>query len=128
MHTYFYPVIVYGFCEGNSEWLLDSLWLNKNYPKIKIYALDVVKGHLGEACYGITCFLDKVSGEIITNSNDKEKVIEFYNEFIKLYPEKQYKSQLGYYEVLIGDYDLKCHNEYSVDDQEYDDKYDDEYD
>lgn len=116
MHTCFDAYIVYGFSEGNREDVLDATWLYDNFPEIYIYALDVVKGHLGEACYGITCGLNVETGEIIIEPDSKEKVKKFYDKFVKLYPEKQV--QLGYYRALQGDYDKECHHEYSLADEE----------
>ena len=64
------PYLVYGVAEGNREDMIDRDWLEENFPSMAIYAKDVVKLCLGEACYGIPCDIDEATG-VIVNDDDK---------------------------------------------------------
>ena len=57
--------ILYGFCEGNSYYLLDSEWLyQQEKDVIVIGGIGVVRNYMGEACYGVNCSINNETGKI----------------------------------------------------------------
>jgi len=106
MHTYFNPYIIYGFNEGSRVSCIDPVFFEDLYS-FCMYALDVNKGYLGEACYGIKCKLD-INGQISIGDKDKEKVDNIYKKFCEYKKDKkeEYKVKLGYHLVLAGDFEI----------------------
>ena len=114
--------ILYGFCEGNSNYVLDSEWLyDQENDIIVIAGINVVKNYMGEACYGVYCSINDTTGKIEVDNERKNIIEAFYKRFIDYkkkndnYDENdEYAPQLGYYKVIIGDYGT-CQETYNLD-------------
>ena len=114
--------ILYGFCEGNSYYVLDSKWLYEQEKDVIIIGgLNVVKNYMGEACYGIYCSMYGDTGKIEVVEKHKNIIEAFYKRFIEYkkknddnYDEEDEDTpQLGYYQVIIGDYGV-CQETYEL--------------
>ena len=114
------PYIIYGFNENNREYVIDAAWLEDHYG-IGTYAMDIVRETLGEACYGIKCDIDIITGVPNISDSDKQIVNKAYQQFKEYEPTTD--SILGYYSVLTGDYNM-CQRSYILDDVS-DDNYSD---
>ena len=108
--------LFYGFCEGNSYYVLDSEWLyEQEKDVIKIAGINVVRNHMGEACYGVYCEINDNTGKIEVDDNNKNIIEAFYKRFMEYkkknddnYDEEDEDApQLGYYNVIIGDYGME---------------------
>ena len=65
--------VLYGFCEGNSYYVLDSEWLyDQENDVIVIAGINVVKNYMGEACYGVYCSINDTTGKIEVDNETKE--------------------------------------------------------
>ena len=98
--------IVYGFKEGNRDTMVDLEWLYDNWSDITIYAIDIVRCHLGQASYGIACKIDSTTGVVSIGENDK-KYIELFYKRVKEYKKENGEdnlSELGFFTALTGDY------------------------
>lgn len=110
--------IIYGWKEGNREFVIEHEWFENDLSLLQTYATDTVRYHAGEAVYGIPCTLDKKTGELVISETNKKEVIYYYNKFIqycidtkktKIFPE------IGFYSVIIGDMEWNQHLEYNPD-------------
>ena len=108
-------VLVYGFNMGDRQYTIDYDYFESLFPNISLYAADVVKNCLGEAVYGISCGLDKETGQAIISDENKEKVKILYNKYVeylkKLLREKDFKKkmkeiQLCFRLAVSGDYEV----------------------
>ncbi len=120
MYGCFDPNLVYGFNIGDRQHIIDPDYLEEDFPDILQCATDVVKHHLGEAVYGITCSLNPENGkvDIIDYNLEKvDKVNKLYEKYIEYLKTKMpecimnnrlKKIKLGYHLVVLGDYEL-CH-------------------
>lgn len=107
-------VIVYGFNMGDREYMIDHIYLECVFHGINQYALDIVRHNLGEAIYGISCGLDKETGQAIINDEDKQKVKQCYDKYIEYLKKKLSKKDLknkmtkislGFNLAVSGDYE-----------------------
>ena len=65
MYGCYYSNIIYGFCEGNSDYVLDSEWLYEQEKDVIIIGgIGVVRNYMGEACYGVNCSINNETGKI----------------------------------------------------------------
>jgi len=85
-------VLVYGFNMGDREFIIHYDYLEDTFPGISLYALDVIRNNLGEAIYGISCELDKETGQAIISNEEKDKFKKLYDEYIE-YLKKQLSSK-----------------------------------
>ena len=118
--------LFYGFCEGNSYYVLDSEWLyEQEKDVIKIAGINVVRNYMGEACYGIYCSMYGDTGKIEVVEEHKNIIEAFYKRFIdyKKKNDDNYDEDdedaptLGYYNVIIGYYGVGQET-YTLDDDE----------
>jgi hypothetical protein len=129
MYGCYYSKIIYGFCEGNSDYILDSKWLYQQELEdiIIIGGIGVVRNYMGEACYGVNCSINDDTGKIEVPDEHKIIIEAFYKKFMaynKINPERLQKSasyededetpHLGYYTVIQGDYGV-CQETYTLD-------------
>ena len=127
MYGCYYSTILYGFCEDNSDYVLDAEWLyDQEKDVIEIASESVVRNHMAEACYGVRCSINANSGKIEVDDNQKKIIEAFYTRFIAYkkqndnYDENdEYSPKLGYYNVIIGDYSVD-HDSYNLDDEQPD--------
>lgn len=113
------PVLIYGWMENNTDFMLDIEWLETNYPHIDYYASETIRHHMYNACYGIACKLTE-EGEIIIDEDDKQTVTHLYNLWCD-YHKNRHKinkkiklPNLGYYLVVSGDFEWQ-HKSYILD-------------
>ena len=115
-------VLVYGFNMGDREYIIDYDYLDDVFPDISQYASDFVRNYLGEAIYGISCGIDKKTGQAIISDEKKEKVKNLYDKYVEyvkikfdLTYEKRIKNiQLGFHLAVSGDYET-CHKNIILD-------------
>ena len=74
--------IVYGFNIGNREYIINQDWMEEFYPKISLYAMDIVRNCLGEAIYGISCKLDINTGAVSIDPQYIDNVKELYDKYM----------------------------------------------
>ena len=107
-------VLVYGFNMGDREFIIHYDYLEDTFPGISLYALDVIRNNLGEAIYGISCELDKETGQAIISNEEKQNVKKLYDEYIeylkkqlssKEFKKKMKEIKLGFQLAVSGDYE-----------------------
>ena len=113
MHGCFGSYLVYGFPEVDRDKILSDEELEKY--GLRVFALDVVNNYVGEAVYGISCSVDKKTGQPSISEDEKSLVEKIYNK-AKLNPSSEYGS-IGYYLAMSGDFEV-CHKEYFIDEDE----------
>lgn len=132
MHGCSDAVLVYGFNIGNRNFIIDYDYLADVFPDISQYAGDVVRNYLGEAIYGISCEINKNTGQAIISDENKEKVKKLYDKYIeylnkhmtqKELKKKKKEIQLCFCLAVSGDYET-CQKSIILDD-DYD-KYEDD--
>jgi hypothetical protein len=111
MHGCFDAYLVYGVADGTRHRVLDWRWLEENYPEFRVYALDVVRMHMGEACYGVRCSVSRSLGMFEPTEETKNRAQELYD---KLVEEGNEDVRIGYFEVISGDYDKSQHEVYTL--------------
>jgi hypothetical protein len=112
-----HPTCIYGFNEGNINYILDSSILEEF--DINYYISEINTKSLSEIIYGIECQFDQLTGQIFIHENKKKIVDELFNKVM------EYKNnhnnndfmvpELGYYICLTGEginYDYYTH--YSI--------------
>lgn len=117
--------MIFGCNENNRERVIDNNWLYRHWQDIHVYALDVVRNCLGEACYGIRCSIDINTGNSFICDEDKQIVQDFFEKFIT-YNGHDTGSRLGYYLCVSGDYTDEQHNTYVLYSDEDEDTGDDD--
>jgi hypothetical protein len=111
MYGCFDAYIVYGVADGTRHRVLDRTWLEENYPEFGVYALDVVRMHMGEACYGVKLNVSRSLGVFEPSEETKEQVIKLYNALIKEGGGENVR--FGYFKVISGDYEKSHHEVYT---------------
>jgi hypothetical protein len=108
------PIIIYGWVENNTNFMLDPEWIVTNYKIINVYASEVVRNHLYSACYGIECKL-LTNGSIIINEDKKEEVKKLYDLWYNYQKKQKNKKicELGYHLAISGDYEWE-HKYYNL--------------
>lgn len=102
MYGCFDAYIVYGVADGTRHRLLDREWLEKNYPEFGVYALGVVRMHMGEACYGVRCKVNRTFGVFDPTEEQKMQAQTLYDQLVKEGGGENVR--IGYFEVISGDY------------------------
>ncbi len=102
MHTWFDPLLIYGWREGNRDGKICEEWLEEH--NMKEYALDVVRGYLGEAVYGLPCQINEDTGLPIISDEDRLQVQKAYQAFTENDTPSEQAPKLGFYIALTGDY------------------------
>lgn len=125
MHTYFNPVLIYGWRECNYDSVIDETWLSDIYANIiHIYTLEVSKGYAANAVYGIKCKMNTDGTIVLPSDNDICIVKSAYDKFIdyqQQYNDGKSSYILGYYQALEGDICWDEHEMYILEDSESDD-------
>ena len=89
---------------------------------------------MGEAIYGISCALDKKTGQAIISDENKEKVKKLYDKYIeylkkhltqKDFKKKMKNIQLCFHLAVSGDYET-CHKKLILDEDWQDEEEDDD--
>ena len=110
-------VLVYGFNMGDREFIIHYDYLEDKFPGISVYALDVIRNNLGEVIYGISCELDKETGQAIISHEEKQNVKKLYDKYVKYLKNKLSKKnfnnkmkdiKLCFCLAVSGDYE-SCH-------------------
>jgi len=114
MHGVFDAHIIYGFSEDNRDMMINWEWLDDNFDCISMFAVDVVRNYLGNACYGIVCNINNDTGEVIISPEDKDHVENLY----KLIFKHNNISKVGYLNALSGDFCTDQHIAYDPIDSE----------
>ena len=119
------PVIIYGFNEGNLNYMLDTDILDE-YNAFSYMTFISQSYSRTEVIYGVECEL-KLNGKIIVDEEYKKQVEELYKIFMenKIKSINVYPSKLGYYLCVNGEIDYWYHESYSFNDYNNDDNDDD---
>jgi hypothetical protein len=112
MYGCFDAYVVYGVADGTRHRVLDRKWLEENYPEFGVYALDVVRLHLGEACYGVQCKVSRTLGVFDPTEETRKQVQELYDMLVD-YDDGDSNMRMGYFEVISGDYEKSQHEVYT---------------
>ena len=115
MYGYSFPIVIYGFTEGETNDVIDEAWLNEHYPGIQIRAAEMIRGYLSEAIYGIVCEYDVNTGEPRISPADKNCVKAFFDKFMEYHGENR-NATLGFYLGIVGDYG-NCCTSYTFDEE-----------
>jgi hypothetical protein len=116
-------VLVYGFGMGNQNSIIYYKYLEDKFPGVSQYASETIKTQLCEAIYGISCTLDKKSGQIIISDEEKEKVKVLYDKYIDYLKNnlsnKKFNEEIKYIELgfrlgITGIFS-KCHRNIILD-------------
>lgn len=112
-----YPVLIYGFNEGNLDYMLDYNTLDE-YNMSRYMTFMSQSYSKAEIIYGFECDLE-LSGNIYTNCVEQKKVEELYKIFMenKNKTQDNYPSKLGYYMCISGEIDYWNYESYSFDDE-----------
>ena len=113
MYGCFYTYVVYGVADGTRYRVLDRDWLEENYPEFGVYALDVVRLHMGEACYGVKCKVNRTLGLLDPTEETRKQVQELF-ERLGEYDGGENNVRMGYFEVISGDYEKSEHEVYTL--------------
>lgn len=101
-----------GVADGTRHRVLDWRWLEENYPEFGVYALDVVRMHMGEACYGVRCKINRSLGMLVEPTEETiQRVKELFNKLVEYDGENNVR--MGYFLVISGDYDKSQHEVYT---------------
>jgi hypothetical protein len=112
MYGCFDGYIVYGVADGTRYRLLDRSWLEEHYPDFGTYGLDVVRLHMGEACYGVRCKVSRTLGVFDATEETKKKAQELFDKLVE-YDNGENNVRIGYFQVISGDYDKSEHEVYT---------------
>ncbi len=94
------PLIIYGWSEGNRDTCICYEWIEEH--NIEQYALDVVRGYMGEAVYGLPCPISLDTGLPVISEEDRALVQQAYKDYLLSHPEAD---PLGFYLAVAGDYE-----------------------
>ena len=117
------PVIIYGFNEGNLDYMLSSNILEE-YNMAKYMTFMSQSYSKPEIIYGFECEL-QLSGKISFNEQEKKQVEELYKIFMEN-KHDNYPSKLGYYLCISGEIEYWNYESYSLNEDNEDDDNDDE--
>ena len=108
MYGQFDPFVIYGILESNRDKIVDSDWLQTNFPSLDTYASDVVRSYMGSAIYGIPVYLDPATGKATVDEEDKANVQRLYDRLCTYYnacgATQNDLPELGYHLAMSGDY------------------------
>lgn len=110
MYGEYESIIIYGVTDSYAR-VLDKKWLSKNYPKLEIHALNIVKHYRCQPIYGIECEFDTASGVAHIDESDKKLVDEFWQAFKEHHEKNQTKffdidCVFGFHQGIYGDYSV----------------------
>jgi hypothetical protein len=116
MYGQFDPFILYGILESNRDSVLDSDWLQSNFPSLDTYASDVVRNYMGSAIYGVPVYLDPKTGSAYVSEEDRVIVQRLYDRLCAYYKARGASQndlpEMGYFLAMSGDYE--CEHEVYV--------------
>ena len=113
MYGCFDAYVVYGVADGTRHRVLERSWLEEHYPEFATYALDVVRNHMGEACYGVRCKVNRTLGVFDPTEETKKKAQELFDKLVE-YDAGENNVRIGYFNVISGDYDKSDHEKYTL--------------
>ena len=110
MYGCFDPVVVFGFAELDRNQVINPDFLAQFAPSddLDIYALDVVRVHMGNAVYGVQARM-RADGKCSVTREDRAIIKKLYAAASKT---KKYGA-IRYHVVIRGDYDTKEHKRYT---------------
>ena len=113
MYGCFDAYVVYGVADGTRHRVIERSWLEEHYPEFGTYALDVVRNHMGEACYGVRCNVNRTLGVFDPTEETKKKAQELFDKLVE-YDAGENNVRIGYFQVISGDYDKSDHEKYTL--------------
>lgn len=103
--------IVYGWNEGNRDFVLNHDWISEYSNNIQIFTSDIIRDEPGEAIYGVQCEFD-TDGTISISNGLREEMEFLYDLIMKVLPNKQKECVLGYHKAIYGDMNWEEHIKY----------------
>lgn len=104
---YIKPLIVYGWNEGNSDYVVCDEWLKNN--NIKKYASEIIQNSVIEVIYGLPC------NNNVIHKNDKEKIEDSYEKINIFKKNNNFPiTQLGYFVVIETNNNTNLYNELKI--------------
>ena len=121
MTDYNEPIIVYGWCESSSYYIIDNKWLQNN--GLKMYILNIEKNFTENFVYGIECNVNSKTGICYIDSIDEENIKNMYKKYYTFQKiinniEENMIPTLGFYLALKSNY--KSYHIKYIPDIEYD--------
>jgi len=118
-----YPICIYGFNEGNTEYKLSDEFLEE-FTDVKCFISEIDTKNSAEIFYGIECDFDPHTGKFIITKERKDimknmfhKVMEYKTNAEENNDNKDFIiPELGYYICLGGDIDYSNYTEYNIND------------
>lgn len=104
MYGCYYGILAYGFIEELDGYMVDSEFI-EDYPEVKIFAIEVVKNYMCRPVYGIDCYVEEETGEIIVDTELIDKFYNDYVEFLKKEHPNENIPKLGYHLCVKGDFE-----------------------
>lgn len=105
--------MVYGIMEADRFMVIDTEWLEDEFPSLGMFASDVVRNTMGNAVYGTIVDISQATGRANPPTNDYKTEVEHLYDILYRHCslEEWDPPSLGYFMVISGDYE-KDHNEY----------------
>jgi hypothetical protein len=125
-----YPICIYGFNEGNTEYKLSDEFLEE-FTDVKCFISEIDTKNSAEIFYGIECDFDPHTGKFIITKERKDimknmfhKVMEYKTNAEENNDNKDFIiPELGYYICLGGEIDYSNYEEYTPDTPENKDEH-----
>lgn len=122
MPDYNKPIIVYGWYERNSHYIIDEKWLKQN--GLNMYISHIKNNFSENFTYGIECFMDSQSGICCVDENNELIVKNIYQKYFTFQKivnglEETNIPKLGYFLALKSNY--KSYHIQYIPDIDYDD-------
>ncbi len=115
MYGCFDGVIMYGFCMGDCTTMIDPKYIESQFPEIVTGASGVIRNCMGDATYGVICFIDLKTGQVVVSDDDRQMVETLH---AKTLAAKADIGPIGFYTAVIGDYETNHHVLFLDDDDE----------
>ncbi len=117
-----HPTCIYGFNEGNLNYILDFNILEDN--GMSYYLSEINMKSLSEIIYGIECEFNQLTGQLLIHENKKKIVDKLYEKVLKykIHSEDEHHNhrnfivpEIGYYICLNGEgLDYSYYKKYSI--------------
>lgn len=122
MPDYNKPIVVYGWNESNSYYVIDEKWLKEN--GLNMYISNVENNFSENFTYGIECFINSQNGICYINESDEENVKNIYQKYYTFQKiiynlDENNIPKIGYYLALKSNY--KSYHIQYIPDIDYDD-------
>jgi hypothetical protein len=95
---------VYGFMEESYDQMIDSDWLEEQFPGIQIFASGIQKGCMIHAFYGVHARCNRKTGQLSVGNKNKQLVEDLYK-YVKQHGNGDLYGEIEFSVALDGEYD-----------------------